>query len=154
MATVCFVGLDTLGVAQLAEGLARSRSGGDFTTDAANVVAYDQVVPQVREAMAASRRPVELLEPRVLRPDEFERHQRVVVLGFRNPQGFVPLPPGIRSSVEVWPIEPPEDVEDETQRMRGIRRALERRLARLVHDLKSPERECCDSGCAHCVLDR
>lgn len=154
MATVCFVGLDSLGVAQLAEGLARSRSGGDFTTDAANVAAYAEVAPQVREMMATSRKPVDLLPPRQVRPDEFERHQQVIVLGFRNAQGFVPLPTGIRPSVEVWPIEPPEEAPDEAHRMRGIRRPLERRLARLVHDLRSPDRECCDSGCAHCVLDR
>lgn len=154
MATVCFVGLDTLGVAQLAEGLARSRSGGDFTTDSANVTAYEQVAPEVREALATSRFPVEPARPRLLEPDEFDRHGQVIVLGFRNAQRFVPLPPGIRPSVEVWPIEPPEDVEDPLRRMHGIRRALERRLARLVYDLRSPDRECCGSGCANCVLDR
>lgn len=154
MATVCFVGLDTLGVAQLAEGLARSRSEGLFSSDAANFYPYDAVAPEVREAMATSRRPMPLLAPRSPDADEFDRHGKVIVLGFRNTQGFVTLPPGIRPSVEVWPIEPPEDSEDPLRRMHGIRRALERRLARLVYDLSSPDRECCGSGCANCVLDR
>ncbi len=154
MATVCFVGLDTLGIAQLAEGLARSRSGGEFSTDSANLADYPAVTAEVTRAMATSRTPVELRRPRALAGDEFDRHQQVIVLGFRNTAGYVPLPPGIRASVEVWPIEPPEDEDDQYRRMTGIRKALERRLARLVHDLKSPERECCGSGCPHCVLDR
>lgn len=154
MATVCFVGLDSLGVAQLAEGLARSRSDGLFSSDAANFYPYDEVSPEVRDAMETSHRPVPLLAPRPMEPDEFDRHGRVIVLGFRNAQGFVPLPVGIRPSVEVWPIEVPEDAEDEAHRMKGVRKALEHRLARLVYDLKSPDRECCGSGCANCVLDR
>lgn len=154
MATVCFLGLDSEGIAQLAEGLARGRSEGEFSTDAANVVAYDRVSKEVREALATSRHPVEPLSPRPPAADEVEHHQQVVVLGFRNAQGFVPLPPGVKASLEVWPIEPPEDEEDPMRRMRGIRRSLERRLARLVHDLRSPDRECCDSGCTNCVRDR
>lgn len=154
MATVCFVGTDTEGIAQLAEALARSRSDGDYTTTCANVVAYDAVTSQVRDAVATSRHPVPLAPPRPVDPVELDQHQRVIVLGFRNAQGFVPLPPGLRPSYEVWPIEPPEEDTDPDRRMKVIRKNLEHRLARLVYDLKSPERECCGSGCANCVLDR
>ncbi|QGF24667.1 hypothetical protein [Raineyella fluvialis] len=154
MATVCFVGLDSLGVAQLAEGLARSRSEGLFSSDAACFYPCDEVSPEVREAMDTSRRPVPLLAPRPMEPEEFDHHGRVIVLGFRNAQGFVPLPVGIRPSVEVWPIETPEDAPDEWHRVKGLRKNLERRLARLVYDLSSPDRDCCGSGCANCVLDR
>lgn len=154
MATVCFLGLDDEGIAQLAEGLARGRSEGEFSTDAVNLVPYQRVSPEVRRALASSRHPVEPIAPRTPVADEVEHHQQVIVLGFRNAQGFVQLPPGIRPSWEVWPIEPPEDEEEPGRRMRGIRKALERRLARLVFDLRSPERQCCNSGCANCVLDR
>ncbi len=154
MATVCFVGTDTEGIAQLAEALARSRSEGDFTTTCANTTDYAEVTAEVREAVETSRRPVPLTPPRPVGPGELDQHQRVIVLGFRNQQGFVPLPPGIRPSYEVWPIEPPEEETDPRHRMRVIRKNLEHRLARLVHDLRSPDRECCGSGCANCVLDR
>ncbi|SDB83354.1 Protein-tyrosine-phosphatase [Raineyella antarctica] len=154
MATVCFVGLDELGLAQLAEGMARARAEGDFTTDSANRQPYDEVAPQVCREMAATRRPVELARPRLLQPDEFARHQQVIVLGFRNPQGFVALPAGIRPSAEVWAIDPAGPDEDQAHWLHGVRRGLERRLARLVYDLKSPDRECCHSGCVNCVLDR
>nr|WP_026928443.1 oxidoreductase-like domain-containing protein [Granulicoccus phenolivorans] len=146
---VCFVGADPESLAPLTEALFRRRARDELASTWRWVGTPDPVNPLAVEALAALPGPVE--------PSAGEAYARTedftatVFIGYRNNLGFVPLPPGVRASVEVWPVEPGEPG---PERMRTLLTELDRRAAQLLDDLLTDPDTCCGEGCANCVLDR
>ncbi len=143
--SVCFVGTDRLGLAQLAAALTRRRGRSDILVQAMNVVP-DDVAPAVRDVLAElSPRPY-VSAPRPLDPARLDRVDRVIIVGGGATSGSVP--PG-----EDWPEPPPVDPAD-IAAVRALRDRFDRRAADLVDELLIDPDQCCGEGCATCVLDR
>ena len=143
--SVCFVGTDRVGLAQLAAALTRRRGRSDVLVQAMNAFPGD-VAPAVRDVLAELAPRPYVSAPRPVDPARLDRVDRVVIVG----GGTAPesVPPG-----ESWPEGPPDDPADATA-MRALRDRFDRRAADLVDDLLIDPDQCCGQGCATCVLDR
>lgn len=146
---VCFVGADPESLAPLAEALFRRRARDELASTWRFVGTPPAVDPQVGAALAELPGPVEPGPGEAY--DRTEGFTATVFIGYRNELGFVPLPPGVRASSEVWPIEPGEPG---PERMRTLLKHLDQRAGELLDDLLVDPDTCCGEGCANCVLDR
>ena len=133
MMKVIFVCVENAGRSQMAEAFANHYGRGKLVATSGGVMLADRVNPIVVEAMKEKGFDISMNKPKLLTPAMAEGADKIITMGC-SVEKICPAP--LLKNVIDWDLEDPKG--KPIEKVREIRDEIEKRVLRLVTELKTP----------------
>jgi protein-tyrosine-phosphatase len=130
---ILFVCVENAGRSQMAEAFANKYGEGNLVASSGGVMLADRVNPLVVEAMREKGIDISLNKPKLLTPAMAEGADKIITMGC-SVEKICPAP--LLKNVVDWDLEDPKG--KAIEKVREIRDEIEKRVLRLIAELKTP----------------